>query len=191
MDIDKKVYNIVDYKTYIHGSAEAVGLMCLRVFCEGDDVQYHSLLPMARSLGSAFQKINFLRDIKADHEDCGRTYSPGIDFANFADVDKQQIETDIQTDLDAALEGIQLLPVGAKLGVYIAYNYYLQLFKKIKATPINILLRQRVRIPDAIKQVIYFKAAFQQKTGNNLKNIEIYLPAYQPVYGIIPGSFIV
>ncbi len=165
MDIDKKIYTATDYKTYIHGSAEAVGLMCLRVFCEGDDELYGSLLPMARSLGSAFQKINFLRDIKSDYEDRGRTYFPGIDFAHFTDAAKLQIETDIQTDLDAALKGIQLLPAGAKLGVYIAYNYYLQLFKKIRSTPINVLLQQRVRIPDTIKQAIYFKAAFQQKLG--------------------------
>jgi len=163
MDLDKKTYTDADYKAYIHGSSEVIGLMCLRIFCEGDEELYQSLLPMARSLGAAFQKLNFLRDMKADHEERGRTYFPNIDFINFTDTDKQQIEADIQVDFDEALKGIRLLPRGTKLGVYIAYNYYLQLFKKIKTISAQALLQKRVRIPGVLKRAIYFKALFKQK----------------------------
>jgi phytoene synthase len=127
MDLDKTAYDDDGYKTYIYGSAEVVGLMCLRIFCENNTELYDTLVPKARSLGSAFQKINFLRDIKSDYEDRGRTYFPQIDFSNFTEADKQQIETDIKKDFDDALEGIKQLPKGSRLGVYVAYIYYLQL----------------------------------------------------------------
>jgi phytoene/squalene synthetase len=163
MDLDKKAYNREDYNTYIHGSSEVIGLMCLRVFCEGNEQLYQSLAPMACSLGSAFQKLNFLRDIKADYEERGRTYFPGIDFTHFTEQDKLQIEDDIQADFYEGLNGIKNLPAGTKLGVYIAYNYYLQLFKKIRATPAHLLLQKRVRVSDTLKRAIYCKAVFDQK----------------------------
>jgi phytoene synthase len=155
MDLDHKVYTDADYQMYIHGSAGVIGLMCLQVFCEGDNDLYKRLEPMALSLGSAFQKINFLRDIKADHEDRGRTYFPGINFTNFTQQDKQAIEADIQQDFDKGLKGIKLLPRGVKLGVYTAYSYYLQLFKKIQQMPVNEILSHRVRISNASKAVLY------------------------------------
>lgn len=161
MDLDHKVYNEADYQTYIHGSAGVIGLMCLHVFCNGDKQQYEQLKPMALSLGSAFQKINFLRDIKSDYEDRGRTYFPGIDFKNFTAQDKQNIEADIKQDFAKGLEGIQRLPKGVKLGVYIAYKYYLQLFNKIVNIPVDELLARRVRINNMHKGWLYLKAIIE------------------------------
>jgi phytoene synthase len=158
MDLDYKVYNDGDYQTYIHGSAGVIGLMCLQVFCEGDKAAYQHLSPMALRLGSAFQKINFLRDIKADYEDRGRIYFPGVNFNNFTTQDKQEIEADIQRDFDQGLEGIKLLPRGVKLGVYTAYSYYLHLFKKIQRLPVNEILHHRVRISNTAKAALYARA---------------------------------
>jgi len=158
MDLDHKVYTNADYKTYIHGSAGVIGLMCLQIFCEGDRELYNRLEPMALSLGLAFQKINFLRDMRADYIDRGRTYFPGIDFNNFTRQDKQAIEADIKNDFDKGLEGIKLLPKGVKLGVYTAYSYYLQLFKKIKRTPVNEILDHRIRISNTHKAFLYLQA---------------------------------
>ncbi len=163
MDLDKTAYDDDGYKTYIYGSAEVVGLMCLRIFCENDAALYDQLVPKARSLGSAFQKINFLRDIKSDYEDRGRTYFPEVDFTNFTEADKQLIETDIKQDFDDALEGIKLLPSGSRLGVYVAYIYYLQLFKKIKATTALTIMQKRIRVSDTQKLSLYLKAKLHQK----------------------------
>jgi phytoene synthase len=163
MDLDKTAYDDDGYKTYIYGSAEVVGLMCLRIFCENNTELYDTLVPKARSLGSAFQKINFLRDIKSDYEDRGRTYFPQIDFSNFTEADKQQIETDIKRDFDDALEGIKQLPKGSRLGVYVAYIYYLQLFKKISSTSAGTIIQKRIRVSDTQKLGLYFKAMLHQK----------------------------
>jgi phytoene synthase len=163
MDLDKTAYDDDGYKTYIYGSAEVIGLMCLRIFCENDAVLYDQLVPKARSLGSAFQKINFLRDIKSDFEDRGRTYFPEVDFSNFTEADKRLIETDIKKDFDDALVGIKLLPKGSRLGVYVAYIYYLQLFKKISATSAIAILQKRIRVSDTQKMGLYFKARLHQK----------------------------
>jgi phytoene synthase len=163
MDLDKTAYDDDGYKTYIYGSAEVVGLMCLRIFCENNTELYDQLIPKARSLGSAFQKINFLRDIKSDYEDRGRTYFPQIDFGNFTEADKQQIETDIKKDFDDALDGIKQLPKGSRLGVYVAYIYYLQLFKKISATSARTIIQKRIRVSDTQKLGLYFKAMLHQK----------------------------
>jgi phytoene synthase len=163
MDLDKTAYDDDGYKTYIYGSAEVVGLMCLRIFCENNTELYDTLVPKARSLGSAFQKINFLRDIKSDYEDRGRTYFPQIDFSNFTEADKQQIETDIKKDFDDALEGIKQLPKGSRLGVYVAYIYYLQLFKKISSTSAGTIIQKRIRVSDTQKLGLYFKAMLHQK----------------------------
>ncbi|MBK0378163.1 phytoene/squalene synthase family protein [Mucilaginibacter segetis] len=163
MDLDQTTYDTDGYKEYIYGSAEVVGLMCLRVFCENNNELYQQLIPKARSLGSAFQKINFLRDIKADYEDRGRTYFPEVDFTNFTRKDKNFIEADIKRDFDDALEGIKLLPYGSKLGVYVAYVYYLQLFKKISKISANVLMEKRVRVSDTQKLTLYVKAVLHQK----------------------------
>ncbi|MRX47887.1 phytoene/squalene synthase family protein [Pedobacter puniceum] len=163
MDLDKTRYTDDSYKEYIYGSAEVVGLMCLRVFCEGNHQLYDTLLPKARSLGSAFQKINFLRDIKSDFEERGRTYFPGVDFTKFTEADKQEIEKDIKVDFDDALEGIKLLPQGSKLGVYIAYIYYLKLFEKIRATSAQTIANKRIRIPDTQKIFLMAQALIKDK----------------------------
>lgn len=163
MDLDKKSYDEANYKTYIYGSAEVIGLMCLRVFCENDNNLYQLLLPMACSLGAAFQKINFLRDVKSDLIERGRTYFPGVDFTNFTQQDKRDIEQDIKTDLEKAYQGIILLPASSRLGVYIAYKYYQQLFKKIVNTSANTILQQRIRVSDNHKRALYCKALIKRK----------------------------
>jgi phytoene/squalene synthetase len=163
MDLDKKAYSDTCFQDYIYGSAEVVGLMCLRVFSANDMALYQKLMPQARSLGAAFQKINFLRDIQADYEDRGRTYFPGIDFTRFTEQDKQSIEAGIEADFDNAVAGIKQLPAGIKLGVYVAYIYYMQLFKKIKRTPADAILQKRIRVSDTHKTALYFKAFVKQK----------------------------
>lgn len=163
MDLDKKIHDKESYQAYIYGSAEVIGLMCLKVFCMGDDKQYLHLLPAARSLGSAFQKVNFLRDIKSDLLERGRTYFPEIDFTNFREDDKQRIEADIKKDFDTGFEGINQLPKGTRLGVYVAYIYYFQLFKKITRIPASTILQKRIRISDTRKLSLYCKALVLQK----------------------------
>jgi 15-cis-phytoene synthase len=163
MDIDRKTFNNGEYQSYIHGSAEVIGLMCLRVFCEGNAILYKELAAPARSLGSALQKINFLRDIKADYAERGRIYFPGVDFTNFTNEVKRQIEADIEKDLDNGFKGIKQLPKGARLGVYIAYSYYYRLFKKICNTPADMILQKRIRISDTHKLMLYFNAVLSHK----------------------------
>ncbi len=161
MDLYHSDYSQEGYEKYIYGSAEVVGLMCLRVFCEGDKALYQQLKADAQSLGAAFQKINFLRDIKSDFQERGRTYFPGVDFANFTLADKKKIEADIQADFDAALRGIQGLPKGAKSGVYLAYKYYDRLFDKIKGCPASKIQHERIRVPDFQKIALLAKTYFQ------------------------------
>ncbi len=163
LDLTEQDYTEEGYDEYIYGSAEVVGLMCLRVFCEGDKALYDSLLPAAKKLGSAFQKVNFIRDIKSDYEDRGRIYFPGVDFNDFSKSAKEQIEADIQQDFDDALEGIMRLPTGAKMGVYLAYRYYLKLFRKIKNCPASRIKEERIRIPDARKMGILLSTYFQAR----------------------------
>ncbi len=157
MDLDNESYNQAGYEEYIYGSAEVVGLMCLKVFCEGDEEEYDKLEPSAKRLGAAFQKVNFLRDLKSDFKERGRVYFPGVNFENFTEEDKTTIEADIAADFDAALDGIKKLPKGAKAGVYLAYIYYLQLFKKIKNLPSSRILSERVRVPDVKKMLLLSK----------------------------------
>ncbi len=163
MDLDKTSYTDAGYNEYIYGSAEVVGLMCLRVFCDGNEQRYQDLLPQARRLGAAFQKINFLRDIKADFDERGRTYFPGVDFTKFSEADKREIEADIKADFDDALLGIKRLPEGAKLGVYIAFVYYLELFKKIRATPASTISDKRIRVSDSQKLILMAQAFMKNK----------------------------
>lgn len=163
MDLGKKQYDRNGYEEYIYGSAEVVGLMCLYVFCNGDKNSYEHLKPYACSLGSAFQKVNFLRDLKADFEGLDRMYFPGCDFSNFTQEDKIKIEQDIQRDFDHAYEGIVQLPLKARFGVYVAYKYYLSLFKKIKKLQPQKILDTRVRIPDHGKVFILAKAGIRSQ----------------------------
>lgn len=163
MDLGKKQYDKSGYEEYIYGSAEVVGLMCLYVFCNGDRTSFEHLKPYACSLGSAFQKVNFLRDLKADFEGLDRMYFPGCDFSNFTQDDKLKIEEDIQKDFDHAYEGILQLPLKARFGVYVAYKYYLSLFKKIKKLQPQKILDTRVRIPDHSKMFILAKAGIRSQ----------------------------
>ncbi len=152
MDLgDIKDLNDEKYNEYIYGSAEVVGLMCLKVFVDGDIAEYEKLKPYAQSLGAAFQKINFLRDISADFTDLNRTYFPNVDFNNFSVDDKSAIEMDIASDFAHAKIGIKMLPISCKLAVYMAYKYYFNLFKKIRKTEPELLLTKRIRVSNARK----------------------------------------
>ncbi len=167
MDLNKKEYTEEGYKEYILGSAEVVGLMCLKVFVQGNEKMYSDLTPYAMSLGSAFQKINFLRDLKADYKVMGRVYFPNVDFENFSPETKQQIEDDIALDFDMGLVGIKKLPTKARLGVYVAYIYYRSLFNKIKNTPATHILEERIRIPNGQK-VALFATSYVRNSLNML-----------------------
>jgi len=165
MDLYKNDYDEAGYKAYILGSAEVVGLMCLKVFVDGSEERYQMLKKPAMQLGSAFQKINFLRDLHADYKKLGRTYFPGVDLNNFNEGVKTEIEADIDIDFTAGYEGIKQLPKGARFGVYIAYVYYYSLFKKIKKTHCDIILSQRVRISNKRKYGL-FVSSFVRHTIN-------------------------
>ena len=159
MDLYNSAYGKEGYDEYIYGSAEVVGLMCLRVFCENNTELYESLVGPARSLGSAFQKVNFLRDIKSDFKERGRVYFPGVEFNNFAAHTKIEIEEDIKRDFDRAYEGILRLPKGAKFGVYIAYKYYTKLFDKIRTSSIDLVKSDRIRVKDSHKILLLLGSA--------------------------------
>jgi phytoene/squalene synthetase len=162
-DLNDIQYSTVGYKEYIVGSAEVVGLMCLKVFVNGDNDLYFKLEEPARKLGAAFQKINFLRDVKADYQELGRTYFPGVDLDKFTSEEKLKIEEDIQDDFECALEGIIKLPSSSRLGVYVAYRYYFSLFKKIKKVSSDRLMEERIRVPNTKKLLITFESMFQNQ----------------------------
>lgn len=163
MDIHQQTYNKTKYQEYIYGSAEVVGLMCLKVFCEGNPSLYDELRIQARSLGAAFQKVNFLRDINSDYYERGRLYFPDIDFRHFTEEGKLQIEEEIQKDFDNAQKGIQKLPTSARSGVYLAYTYYLKLFKKIKNCSPARITTERIRIPNTRKFALLIGTYFQHR----------------------------
>lgn len=165
MDLSQKTYDTRNFNEYVYGSAEVVGLMCLYVFCEGKKELYDKLKYSARSLGAAFQKVNFLRDIKADYNSLSRMYFPGCDFNNFTEQDKKQIEADIHNDFKAAYAGILKLPLKSRFGVYVAYKYYLSLFKKIKDLEPARVLEARIRIPDYRKMMIVLRAGVKNQLG--------------------------
>lgn len=164
LDLDKKTYDQAFYEKYIYGSAEVVGLMCLRVFCEGNDDLYRRLIQPARRLGAAFQKVNFLRDLKADYKELGRVYFPGIDFSQFNNEAKKKIEKDIDADFRAAYPGLMALPKDVRPGVYTAFIYYRELLSKIEKVPASEVMSTRIRVPDIEKMVLllrtYTKFAF-------------------------------
>lgn len=155
--------NTAEFKQYIYGSAEVVGLMCLHIFCDGNQVLFNSLKRYAQALGSAFQKINFLRDLQSDIDDLNRLYFPGFRPGGFNNHLKKEIEKDIEADFKLAYEGIKLLPLNARFGVYVAYRYYLALFKKVKQTNSKTILEKRIRVPNHIKMVIVLKASLRNQ----------------------------
>ncbi|TDS17413.1 phytoene/squalene synthase family protein [Sphingobacterium paludis] len=163
MDLFKIDYNDARYKQYILGSAEVVGLMCLHVFVGGDMLKYEELKPYAMKLGSAFQKVNFLRDLRDDYCSLGRTYFPNVDMHCFDNATKETIERDIASEFSDALIGIKRLPSSSKFGVYLAYRYYLSLFRKIKAAPAQRILQERVRIPNGRKISLMMSSYVQYK----------------------------
>jgi 15-cis-phytoene synthase len=146
MDLTQKSYDQKEFDEYVLGSAEVVGLMCLYVFCKGDKEMFENLKPNAMKLGSAFQKINFLRDLNADYNGLGRIYFPGLDVTQFDEISKKKIEQSIKDDFESGFEGIRNLPRSSKLGVYVAYVYYLALFKKIRNTPPGFVMKERISI---------------------------------------------
>lgn len=161
MDLKGRTYDIPMYKKYIYGSAEVIGLMCLHVFVEGNNEEYQKLSKSAKALGSAFQKINFLRDIKSDFEERGRVYFPGVEFEAFTEQDKLEIELDIYADFKEGYEGIKQLPKGTRYGVFLAYIYYYKLFLKIKGCSVERLISSRIRIPNVRKISLLFSSAIR------------------------------
>ena len=163
MDLEKVHYTTEKYQQYILGSAEVVGLMCLNIFTEGDAKMYGELKPYAMKLGAAFQKVNFLRDMKDDYQILGRTYFPNIDMTEFSGDAKKQIEQEIEQDFKIALAGIKKLPASSKGGVYLAYVYYQSLFNKIKKLPAQRILTERIRINNGKKVGIMLNSLLQNK----------------------------
>lgn len=166
MDLQQISYDHELYKQYIVGSAEVVGLMCLQVFVEGNKLMYERLKPYAMMLGSAFQKINFLRDLNEDFHVLGRTYFPNIKMNSFSNETKRQIEDEIDAEFKYALQGIKRLPVSSKFGVYLAYRYYVSLFKKIKRTPAEKIMNSRIRIPNGQKLSLAMSSYLKYKTAS-------------------------
>lgn len=149
LDLHKSEYKTTEeYQNYIYGSADVVGLMCLKVFVNGNDIKYEELKNGAMRLGSAFQKVNFLRDLKADYEELNRTYFPNTDLNQLDETSKQSIIAEIEADFEAGYEGIRKLPIEAKFGVYTAYVYYKKLLSKLKKTPSLAIKNSRIRVPD-------------------------------------------
>tara|TARA_B100000482_G_C12560249_1_gene279764 strand:- start:93 stop:929 length:837 start_codon:yes stop_codon:yes gene_type:complete len=164
-DLEKKEHDEKSYKEYIKGSAEAVGLMCLRVFCNNNFQQYDELKKYAINLGSVFQKVNFIRDISADYHELKRVYFPNLEIENFSENEKIKIENDIEQEFKSALIGIKKLPSSSKKGVYLAYSYYYTLFRKIKKIPADKVMKNRIRIPNFLKFLILIKVELKSILG--------------------------
>ncbi len=161
LDLTQQTHTQASFESYLLGSSEVVGLMCLQVFCEKDKREYAQLKPYAMRLGKALQKVNFLRDLDTDYRTLGRTYFPYVDFERFTEVEKEKLQEDIAADFSEALVGIKQLPAGAKFGVYLAYAYYKRIFKKICKTPANKLLQQRIRILNYRKYTMLLSVSFR------------------------------
>lgn len=159
MDLTPQTYTEDKYHEYIYGSAEVIGLMCLRIFTDGDNARYESLVPGARALGAAYQKVNFLRDMRDDHMRLGRVYFPGVDFDSFTTEQKQTIEVDIEQDFVAALGAIRQLPKGARSALLVSYEYYYSLFNKLRQTDVQTIKGERIRIPDSRKLLLLLRRA--------------------------------
>ncbi|QOJ30238.1 MAG: phytoene/squalene synthase family protein [Ignavibacteriales bacterium] len=164
MDLSNSYYEQDGYNNYIYGSAEVVGLMCLKVFVDGDQQQFDALLEPARALGSAFQKVNFLRDIKSDIEERGRIYLPGVDSSEGIDeINKARLEKEVEEEFALALEGIKKLTPGVRMGVYSAYLYYIKLFEKIRSSHVSTLLKKRVRVSNVNKFALFLQSMIEVK----------------------------
>lgn len=166
MDLEDQQYDQETFDKYILGSAQVVGLMCLKIFCKGDSNQFESLKPGAMSLGSAFQKVNFLRDLKADKENLGRIYFPGMNSHEWTPELKEKIQADIKQDFIHALEAINRLPSNSKYGVYTAYRYYFKLFKKLENASFEELLTNRLRVPNYTKIRLLFTSKVRLSLGS-------------------------
>jgi len=163
MDLQHQEYDYEKYQKYIFGSAEVVGLMCLHVFTDGDESLFERLRPFAMKLGAAFQKVNFLRDIRSDSLHLGRTYFPEVDLNSFSKTEKLKIEKEIEADFSEALKGIKMLPESSQNGVYMAYYYYLALFRRIKRLPAEKILNERIRIPNFQKMLLMLSSNLRHK----------------------------
>ena len=163
MDLEPSIYSNEKYDKYILGSAEVVGLMCLYVFVNGDKEQYKRLKPFAMKLGSTFQKVNFLRDVKADFQELNRNYFPNISLDNFSDYQKAEIEKEIEEEFKVALIGIKQLPPSSRKGVYLAYIYYKKLFEKIKDVYAKQIMSKRIRISNGRKIGLMLDSIFRYK----------------------------
>ncbi len=172
MDLYETAYGEEGYQEYIYGSAEVVGLMCLKVFANGDDALFERLKVPAKALGAAFQKVNFLRDMKSDYQERGRVYFPGIDFQNFEVQSKQKIEEEIAIDFQEAYKGILQLPVDARGGVLLAYKYYIKLFEQIEQVPVEKMKEARIRVPDLQKILLLVQTLFQQRLLTTLSTVD-------------------
>lgn len=157
MDIDTSTYSDEEYENYIYGSAEVIGLMCLKVFCEGDEGLYNELSLGARKLGSAYQKVNFLRDMKSDFDERGRVYFPGVNYKTFSDSDKTKIEADIKQEFDAAQKVIPNIPTSARQAIKTSYAYYYTLLEEIEKLPASEIVTRRIRVPNSKKLVIFIR----------------------------------
>lgn len=165
MDLTEKEHDAESFKKYVYGSAEVVGLMCLRVFYVGDDQGYQALIEPARKLGEAFQKINFLRDIHSDYSERGRFYFPGTNLEKLTEEVKKEIEKEIQSDFDEAYQGIRKLNRASRLGVLVSYTYYLKLFRKIRRTPAEKVFTKRYRITNSRKLLLLASLWIRYKIG--------------------------
>ncbi|ALL06035.1 phytoene synthase [Pedobacter sp. PACM 27299] len=165
MDLEQALYTPEKYNEYILGSAQVVGLMCLQVFTEGDKLQYEKLKDSAMQLGSAFQKVNFLRDINADYYTLSRSYFPNVNLSAFSNTEKKLIEEEIEEEFKRALIGIRQLPASSRNGVYLAYVYYKKLFQKIKSSTAEKVMSQRIRISNAHKFGLMFDSIIRYKTN--------------------------
>jgi phytoene/squalene synthetase len=163
MDLQEQCYNAEKYDEYILGSAQVVGLMCLHVFTNGDEKEYDRLKSAAMMLGSAFQKVNFLRDVNADYNELSRTYFPEVNMAKFTNEDKKLIEEEIREEFNQALQGIRQLPKPCRKGVYLAYVYYQQLFRKIANVPAERVMTQRIRVSNGHKFLLMFDSLIRYK----------------------------
>jgi phytoene synthase len=163
MDLDEQAYDAKKYEQYIMGSAQVVGLMCLHVFTNGNDDEFERLRIPAMKLGSAFQKVNFLRDVNADYQELNRTYFPNVNLSAFSDENKRAIEQDIRCELNEALDGIRQLPRSCRKGVYLAYVYYKQLFRKIAKVPAEKVMSERIRVSNGHKFYLMFDSLIRYK----------------------------
>ncbi|CAN5243618.1 phytoene/squalene synthase family protein [soil metagenome] len=163
MDLEQQIYTPAEYDLYVLGSAQVVGLMCLHVFTGGDEETFLRLKGSAMKLGSAFQKVNFLRDLKADFQQLSRAYFPGVNLDHFSNHEKAVIEAEIREEFNEALSGIRILPRSSRKGVYLAFVYYKKLFDKITKTTADQIMSERIRVSNSHKFILMFDSLLRHK----------------------------